>query len=352
MTNLAISQKALPSNKVMGSYLLKRLLTMIPTLFGITLITFAVVHLTPGDPAKLKIKMSEMGQSSPVTQEMIEQTRKLYGLDKPLHVQYGIWLKRLLKLDFGDSFKDGRPVMDKLKEHLPITLILNAISISLIYLIAVPLGVLSAIKRRSLVDNILTVILFILYSLPSFFVALMLIIFFAGGDVLDWFPAYGIHSEGAEEYGAILWVMDFAWHLVLPVTCLTYGGLAYLSRMSRIGMLDVIRQDYIRTARAKGLSEKVVIMKHAFRNSLIPIVTLMAGLLPAMLGGSVIIEKIFSIRGMGLLTFDAILSRDYPLIMGIFTLASFLTLLGLLFSDILYALVDPRISFGELSSES
>lgn len=335
----------------MGTYILKRLLTMIPTLFGITVITFAVVHLTPGDPAELKVKMGEMGQASPVTKEMIEQTRKLYGLDKPLYVQYGIWLKRLIRLDFGDSFKDSRPVIAKLKEHLPITLILNAISISLIYLIAVPLGVLSAIKRRSIVDDILTVILFVLYSLPSFFVALMLITFFAGGDYWDWLPAYGVHSEGAEEYGTLVWLLDFVWHLILPVICLTYGGLAYLSRMSRIGMLDVIRQDYIRTARAKGLSEKVVIMKHAFRNSLIPIVTLMAGLLPAMLGGSVIIEKIFSIRGMGLLTFDAILSRDYPVIMGLFTIASFLTLLGLLLSDILYALVDPRISFGEISGE-
>ena len=335
----------------MGTYILKRLLLIIPTLIGITLITFAIVHLTPGDPAELKIKMGEFGQASPVTEEMLEQTRKLYGLDKPLHVQYALWLKRLVTLDFGNSFKDDRRVIDKLKDALPITLILNILSISLVYLVAVPIGVLSAIKRKTLFDNVMTVVLFILYSLPSFFVALMLIIFFSGGDYWDWFPAYGVHSEGIVQYGKIAWLLDFAWHLILPVACLTYAGLAYLSRMQRVGMLDVIRQDYIRTARAKGLSERVVILKHAFRNSLIPILTIMASLLPALLGGSVIIEKIFSIRGLGMLIFEAILSRDYPVVMGVFSISALFTLLGLLLSDILYVLVDPRISFEEVGYE-
>jgi len=333
----------------MQTYIIKRLLMMIPTLIGITIVTFAVVHLTPGDPAELRIKMGQFGQSAPVTKEMIEQTRKLYGLDKPLHVQYILWIKRLVKLDLGDSFKDSRPVVAKLKDALPITLTLNILSLLIIYLISVPLGILSAIRRKTFSDNLMTVILFALYSLPSFFVALMLITLTAGGDYFDWFPSYGLHSEGIGQYGRLAWLLDFSWHLVLPVICLTYGELAFLSRMGRIGMLDVVRQDYIRTARAKGLSEKVVILKHAFRNSLIPILTLMAGVLPELLGGSVIIENIFSIRGLGKLGFEAILNRDYPVIMGIFTISAVLTLIGLLLSDIMYALVDPRISFEKAS---
>ncbi len=331
----------------MGSYVLKRLLLIFPTLFGITIITFIVIHLTPGDPAELKAKAGELGAKNPLTKEMIEETRKLYGLDKPLHVQYGIWIKRLVTLDLGDSFKDSRPVLDKIREAAPITILLNVISIFLIYLIAVPIGVLSAIKRRTFVDNLLTVVLFVLYSLPGFWVAQVLITYLAGGDYLDIFPAYGLHSDGVGAYGRWTWLADSTWHLVLPVFCLTYGGLAYLSRMERVGMLEVIRQDYIRTARAKGLSESVVILKHAFRNSLIPILTLMAGLLPALLGGSVIIEQIFNIRGMGWMTFEAILNRDYPVIMGVFTLSALLTLFGLLMSDLMYAFVDPRISFEE-----
>jgi len=327
------------------SYIIKRLLLIVPTLFGITVITFVVIHLTPGDPAELKIKQGAMGAATPVTREMLEQTRKLYGLDKPLHEQYFIWLGRLARLDFGTSFKDSRPVLEKLGEAVPITLLLNVISIFLIYLLAIPLGVLSAVKRRTLLDNLLTVVLFVLYSLPSFWVAQILITYFASGTWFDIFPAYGLHSDRIINYGLWLRFEDLAWHLVLPVFCLTYNGLAYLSRMERTGMLEIIQQDYIRTARAKGLSETAVIMKHAFRNSLIPILTLMASLLPALLGGSVIIEQIFSIRGMGWLTFEAILNRDYPVIMGVFTISALLTLLGLLLSDIMYAMVDPRISF-------
>jgi len=174
---------------------------------------------------------------------------------------------------------------------------------------------------------------------------MMLILFFGGGRFFNWFPVYGLNSESASQFGFWQWLLDRVWHLILPVLCLTYGGLAFISRQQRSALLEVIRQDYIRTARAKGLSEKVVIAKHAMRNSLIPIVTLASALFPAMLGGSVIIESIFSIPGMGKLGFDAILARDYPVIMGDATIAAFLTLLGILIADITYTLVDPRISF-------
>ena len=330
----------------MRAYLVRRLLLMIPTLLGITLITFVIIQLAPGSPAELKIRADQAGAlSEQYTREIIEQTKKLYGLDKPIHIRYWIWLKQVATLNFGESYKDHRPVIKIILERLPVSLQLSFISIFLVYLISVPLGVFSAVKQKSLSDRIITLILFILYSLPNFWVAMMLILFFGGGKFLSWFPVYGLNSEGAEALPFWGWLIDRIWHLVLPVACLTYGGLAYISRQQRAAMLEVIRQDYIRTARAKGLSEKLVVFKHALRNSLIPIITLSAALFPAMLGGSVIIESIFSIPGMGKLGFDAILARDYPVIMGIATISAFLTLLGILVADIVYTLIDPRISF-------
>jgi len=329
----------------MTNYIVKRLLQVIPTLLGITLITFLIIQLAPGNPATLKLQMAgqgEMGQSG-MAKEIIEQTKKLYGLDKPLPVQYLLWVKRVFTFDFGTSFKDHRPVLDKIAERLPITIQLNAISIFLVYLIAIPFGVYSATHVDSTTDRFLTLFFFLLYSLPSFWVAVLLIMFFGGGEFWDFFPVYGISSIGAESWPFLHRLLDRMWHLMLPVACLTYGGLAYLSRLTRAEMLEVIREDYIRTARAKGLSERVVIFRHALRNALLPIITLLAFLLPAMFGGSVIIESIFSIPGMGQLGFEAVLSRDYPVIMAITTISALLTLIGLLFSDILYAMLDPRI---------
>ena len=329
----------------MASYIIKRLMQVIPTLLGITLITFLIIQLAPGNPATLKLQMAGQGQmgESAMAKQIIEQTKKLYGLDKPLIVQYLLWVKRVFTLDFGNSFKDHRPVLDKVVERLPVTIQLNVISIFLVYLISIPFGVLSATHADSLTDRALTLFFFFLYSLPNFWVAVLLIMFFGGGDFLDIFPVYGISSIGADSWPFFHWLIDRLWHLVLPVTCLTYGGLAYLSRLTRAEMLEVIREDYIRTARAKGLSERTVIFKHALRNALLPIVTLLAFLLPAMFGGSVIIESIFSVPGMGQLGFEAVLSRDYPVIMAITTISALLTLIGLLVSDILYALFDPRI---------
>lgn len=334
-------------NFFMRAYLLRRLLLMIPTLLGISLITFLIIQLAPGNPAELKIRqVIEAGAlSSQDTQAIVEQTRQLYGLDKPLPMRYLLWLQRMLTLDFGVSYKDHRPVMDKILERVPVSLQLSLISIFLVYLWAVPIGVFAAVKQRSLSDRILTLFLFILYSLPNFWTAMMLILLFGGGQFLDWFPVYGLNSEGADRMSFVAWLRDRIWHLVLPVFCLTYEGLAYLSRQQRAGMLEVIRQDYIRTARAKGLSEKRVVFKHALRNSIIPIVTLMAALFPAILGGSVIVESIFSIPGMGKLGFDSILARDYPTIMGIAVISAFLTLIGILAADLAYTLVDPRITF-------
>ncbi len=332
----------------MRTYVIRRLLLIVPTFIGISIVTFLIVQLAPGDPLLTRMQSySAAGGPAATTipPEYIEAMNKLYGRDKPLHERYVLWLGRLVTFDFGDSFKDQRPVITKIGETLPITLQLNIISLFLIYLIAVPLGVFSATHQRTWSDAVTTAGLFILYSLPSFWVAMLLMYFLGGGKHLDWFPVYGLSSDGAAEWPWYQWLADRCWHLVLPVICLTYGGLAGISRYARAGMIEVVRQDYIRTARAYGFAEKTVIFKYAMRNSLIPIITLLATLLPALIGGSVIIESIFSIPGMGRLSFEAVLSRDYPLIMGIFSISALLTLFGLLLSDILYAFVDPRIKF-------
>ena len=331
----------------MKTYLIRRMLLVIPTFLGISVLTFMLIQLAPGSPIYAKMMAAEGSiKGDAMTQKIIEDTKKLYGLDKPVPVQYALWLGKMLRLDFGNSYKDQRPVLDKVLEALPITLQFNVLAVLIIYLVSIPLGVFSATHQRTKTDYTITFVLFLLYSLPSFWVAMLLIMFLGGGEWLDWFPIYGLSSLGAEDWPWYRWLGDRLWHMVLPLFCFTYAGFAGLSRFMRSGMLDTIRQDYIRTARAYGFSEKVVVFKYAMRNSLIPIVTLLAGLLPGLIGGSVIIESIFSIPGMGRLGFEAVLSRDYPLIMGVFTISTLLTLAGLILSDILYAVVDPKIKLG------
>lgn len=329
----------------MKTYILKRLLLLVPTLLGITLVTFVIIQLAPGSPIERKLEFSEGISSEAITQDIIEQTKKLYGLDKPIHIRYAIWLKQIVTLDFGRSYKDHRPVIDKIAERLPVTLALSGISIFLTYLVSIPIGVFSAVRRGRVSDRALTFTLFALYSVPSFWMAIVLIYLLGGGEHLDIFPIYGLSSTGAEAYTALGRAADFLWHITLPVVCLTYAEFAALSRFQRGSLLDVLRADFIRTAMAKGLSTRVVIFKHALRNSLISIITIVSSILPAMIGGSVIIESIFSIPGLGQLGFESVLSRDYPVIMAIATISAFLTLLGILVSDLIYVLVDPRISF-------
>ena len=330
----------------MFSYIVKRLLLMIPTMLGILVITFGVVHLAPGDPAELKAQAgAESLASSAMSKQIVEETRAAYGLDKPLYAQFGIWVAKVATLDFGTSYRDHRPVISKIAEALPITLTLNALTIVIIYIVSIPMGALAAVRPHGLFDRISSLALFMLYSLPSFWVAMMLIVVFGGGDHLNWFPITGFVSDNADKLPWYGWVENVLWHLVLPIACLTYGGFAFMSRFARSSLLEVIRQDYIRTARAKGLSEWSVVLKHGLRNALIPLITLMGTLLPALLGGSVIIEQIFSIPGMGRLGFESVLARDYPVIMAIATISAFLTLASILISDVLYVFVDPRISF-------
>lgn len=366
----------------MTTYLIKRLLALIPTLFGITLITFFIIKLAPGNPVTLKLQAAQGLQAEALSKEVQDETLKLYGLkvDLPktyehwihrmsvwIHgnddlkdpsrtrkiltslgqnaIQYKIWLQELAKFNLGTSFKDQRPVTEKISEALPITLSLNLIEILIVYFISIPLGVFSAVRRNSSADKSIMVFLFILYSLPSFWVATMLLMYLAGGEYLNFFPLGGLFSDGVETLPWYQQLSNLLWHLVLPVATMVYGSFAFLTRFSRTTMLEVIKQDYIRTALAKGVSWRKTIWHHGFRNSLIPLITLMGTLLPALLGGSIIIEQIFNIPGMGRLAFESVLARDYPTIMAITTISALLTLLSLLLSDLAYVWVDPRVSF-------
>lgn len=303
---------------------------------GITVVIFVVMHLAPGGPSEVQTEMSLKASA-----QARENLNRLYGLDKPLHVQYLNWLKRVVMLDFGRSFVDNRRVLDKIWDSLPITLIISILSLIVIFVIAVPVGVLSSVKQYSLFDKITTMAVFVGYSTPTFWLALLLMILF--GVNLGLLPISGMQSIDVTGMGFFERLWDWTLHLILPVGISAFGGVAGISRYSRSSMLEVVRQDYIRTARAKGLSENRVVYGHALRNALLPIITILGLSVPGLIGGSVIFETIFAIPGMGQLAFSSTLSRDYPTIMGLLTISAVLTLIGNLLADVAYALVDPRI---------
>ncbi len=325
----------------MLAYLLRRMLILIPTFLGITFISFMVMHLAPGEPIGLQADFNPK-----MTPEMRERLRAQYGLDKPLYVQYARWLKGLVSLDLGRSFSpDRRPVWDKIKERLPITLLINVLSILLILIVAVPLGVASAVRQNSLFDQVTTVTVFIFYAAPAFWVALLLMLLF--GVHLGWLPISGVHTlMGFSQMSPWEKFLDYARHLFLPVLVSALGGLAGMSRYTRSSMLEVLRQDYITTARAKGLPEGRVIYHHALRNALLPLITILGLSIPGLIGGSVIFESLFAIPGIGQLMWKSVMARDYPVLMGNLVIVSILTLLGNLIADIGYALADPRIRTG------
>lgn len=318
-------------------YVTKRLLMMLPLLLGITLISFVVIHLAPGEPTDIQTELNPKASA-----ELKERLRAQYHLDKPLAVQYGLWLSRLARLDFGESFsQDRRPVLEKVAERLPVTIMINVLSIAVILGVAVPIGILSATRRNSLFDRATTLFVFLGFATPSFWLALLLMDFL--GVRLGLFPIAGLKSLGFEYLSWPRQIWDVVHHLILPVFVSAFGGLAGFSRYMRSNMLEVIRQDYILTARAKGLSERAVIYRHALRNALLPVITILGLSVPGLIGGSVIFETIFAIPGMGKLFYDGVMMRDYPLIMGILVIGAVLTLVGNLIADVSYALADPRI---------
>jgi peptide/nickel transport system permease protein len=322
-------------------YACRRLVLAVPLLIGITLISFAVIHLAPGEPVDLQAGDLN-AQSSAQAKQLL---RELYGLDKPLPVQYWNWLVRLARLDFGRSFSpDGRPVLQKIGERLPVTLLLNIVELLIIVGLAVPIGMLSATRQYSLFDKVTTVFVFVGFATPDFWLALLLMILF--GVELGWLPISGLRSLNWEYLSFWRQQGDFLSHLILPILVATFGGLAGFSRYMRQSMLEVVRQDYIQSARAKGLAEAVVIGKHALRNAMLPLVTILGLSLPGLIGGSVIVESIFAIPGMGQLMVQAVFERDYPVIMGNLVIVATLTLVANLLADLAYGLVDPRIRLG------
>jgi ABC-type dipeptide/oligopeptide/nickel transport system permease component len=332
----------------MGSYLVKRIGFLILTLFGITFVSFIMLQLAPGSPLEMKLAQDKgggLGEKSVITEEAKEQLKKLYHLDRPLLVRYGLWLNDLAHLNLGESFTDHRPVLEKIKERLPVSLIFGISSILVALLIGIPLGLISGAFQNSVWDRWITFVVIAKYSLPTYVLGILLLTFFGGGDFLNWFPIYGIQSDHYESLSLSAKFLDRLHHFILPCICYSIGTLAYITQQQRASFLEALHQDYIRTARAKGLPERLVLFKHAFRNSLIPIVTILGGMIPGILGGGVIVESLFSIPGLGLLAYESLLARDYPTIMANFTISAFLSLLGIFLSDLCYAWVDPRIDF-------
>jgi peptide/nickel transport system permease protein len=316
-------------------FFLRRSGQLLITLLGITVLTFGIMHLAPGEPSVVQNEMNPR-----VSAQAQEQLRKLYGLDQPLWKQYGDWLRRLATFDFGTSFTDGRPVAGTIAEKIPITLTINLLSLLLIVAAALPIGIYAAVRHHSWFDKATTVFVFLGFAMPTFWLALLLMLLF--GVQLGWLPISGYQTLGMPmSFGERL--VDWGRHLLLPVFVSAFGGLAGFSRYVRSSMLEITLQDYIRTAKAKGLDERTVVYKHAFRNALIPIVTLLGLSVPGLIGGSVIFETIYAIPGMGQLFYQAVTARDYPVVMGITVIGAVLTLLGNFAADLSYALVNPKV---------
>lgn len=324
----------------MLAFLLRRLLGAVPLLLGILTLIFFIVHLAPGDP-------TARFYSPNVAPEVIEQMRRNLGLDQPLHVQYVKWLKSFLTGDFGYSFGQMRPIGELLPGVLWNTLQLTLVSLVLIFVLGMLIGIVQAVRQYSLADNLLTFVALFFYSMPTFWLALMFILFFSlKAQQWGWpisFPASGMSRVGAEFLPLHAQLWDRVVHLVLPAAALGIGSAAGVARYMRGSMLEVIHQDYIRTARAKGLGEARVIFRHALKNALLPVITLLGLYLPFLLSGAVLVETIFAWPGMGRLIVDAIFQRDYPLVMATSFVIAAVVVLGNLVADVLYALVDPRI---------
>lgn len=317
--------------------ILKKVILLVFTFIGISFITFLVINISPGKPSDM------LDFSSKITYEAKEKIIRLYGLDKPLHIRYFSWFIRFIKLDFGNSFKDDRPVIKKIIERLPATLLLNILSLSIIFIVGVSLGILCAVHKNKFLDHIISFFVFLGYSLPKYWLAILCMIVF--GIKLKLLPISGLRSVNFEYLSFSEKIFDVIKHLILPVVISSFGGIAGLTRYIRGSMIEQLNSEYIKFVFSKGTSKNKVVLKHAFRNVLIPVVTILGLSLPEIIGGSFIFETIFAYPGMGRLGYEAIMSRDYPLIMGISVITAFLTLLGNFLADIIYTYVDPRVKY-------
>lgn len=333
-------------------YILRRILLSIPTFLGITLITFLIINAAPGGPIEQKLQKIRMGgaggsggRGTQISQEILDSMAKQYGFDKPVHERYFIWLKNISRLDFGESFAYQEPVIDVITQRFPVSLSFGIASLILTYIVCIPLGVTKAIKAGTTFDHVSGIILYGLYSIPPLVLGIVLIVWFAGGSHFDFFPIGNLTSDDYDNMTQWGKFWDRTYHFILPLTCYMLGNFTEITMLVRNSMLDVIKSDYVRTARSKGLADRMVYYKHALRNAMIPVATGLGGFLRVFLAGSLIIEKIFNLDGIGLLSYSSILARDYNVIMGITFISAMLLLVGNIISDVIYVMVDPRIDF-------
>lgn len=325
---------------------------MVPTLFGIVLVCFMLVQFVPGGPVEQMISQIQRGQGDRgastdqrITEEEIQNIKAYFGFDKPIHVRFFSWLGKVLKGDLGESYAYDEPVWDVIISKMPISLFFGITSFLLSYIICIPLGMYKAVHNKSWFDTISSVIIFSGYVIPGYALGVLLIVFLGGGSYLDLFPISGIVSDNFENFSSMGKVFDFLHHMTLPMICYMVGEFAFLTMLMKNSLLEELQKDYMRTALIKGSTFNMAVWKHAFRNSLIPLTTRFGEIFTLMFAGSILIERVFDIDGMGLLSYSSILSRDYNVVMGIILLASIMGLLGRLFSDIMYVVVDPRIKY-------
>jgi microcin C transport system permease protein len=340
----------------MLSYIVKRILLMIPTLLGALTITFIVMQFVPGGPVEqimAEARASQKGGESggykagrDIDKQQIEELKKLYGFDKPAHVRYVEMLGSFARFDLGKSFLQNKPVWDLIKEKLPVSISLGLWTFLISYLISIPLGVAKAVREGTRFDAATTLFVLLGYAIPGFVLGLLLIVFFAGGTFLDWFPLRGLTSDNWEELSWPARIADYLWHLALPLTCLVIGSFAVMTMLTKNTFVEELRKQYVLVARAKGLSPRRVLYKHVFRNALIPIITgFPAAFIGAFFAGSVLIETLFSLDGLGLLAYESVIRRDYPVVLGSLYLFTLIALVVKLISDLLYVVVDPRVQF-------
>ena len=341
----------------MASYLLRRLLLMIPTLLGISLVVFTLVQIVPGGPVEQAIRRMRGGSGGGetgggggvqvgLTPAAVADLKKFYGFDKPLPVRYAVWLGKVLRLDLGTSYQYRKPVWELIKARIPISLAIAGTGFFLAYLICVPLGVYKAVHHRTWKDAITSVVVFLGFAIPEFALGMLLLVLFGGGSFWEFIPLSGITSDTFSSMSAGDKVKDVLHHLAGPLLCYMIGSFAAITIITKNSLLEVLGADYVRTALAKGLPFRRVLYKHALRNALIPLATGFGQVLSVLVASSLLIEVVFGIHGMGMLSYEAITQRDYPVTLGLILVGAGLSLLGNLVSDVLYVLIDPRISYG------
>lgn len=337
----------------MKEYLIKRFLLIIPTLLGITIACFLVMQMVPGGPVeqavqKIKHASRESGgvnSMTTITQEELENIKKYYEFDKPVIVRYLSWLGKIVRLDFGTSYAYQKPVLQVIASRFPVSLTFGLVGMFLTYLVCIPLGIRKTLEHAKPFDNWSSILIFTGYAIPSFVLGLILIVLFGGGSFWDIFPISGVVSDYFEDLSLPGKIVDYISHMFLPLLCYTIGGFASLTLLMKNSLMEQLNQDYVRTALAKGLTYHQAVFKHALRNALIPIATNIGMVIGVILSGSMLIETIFTIDGMGLLGYESIVNRDYPVALGLIVISSLLVLVGRIISDCCLAMVDPRIKF-------